>query len=76
MSLPICKFHARLFLGITRLLSRTKLTLLLKNRMHCTTICMKTQCLQTNKMQHCLGKESALGAIVGGERVALIKSLI
>ncbi len=32
----------------------------------------------TNKieMQHCLGKESALGAIGGGESVALIKSLI
>jgi len=27
-------------------------------------------------MQHCLGKESALGAIGGGESVALIKSLI
>jgi len=33
---------------------------------------MKTQCLQTNGTQHCLGKESALGA----GRVALIKSLI
>jgi len=37
---------------------------------------MKTQCLQTNEMQHCLGKESALGARGGLERVALIKSLI
>ncbi len=37
---------------------------------------MKTQCLQTNEMQHCLGKESALGGWGGGERVALIKSLI
>jgi hypothetical protein len=27
-------------------------------------------------MQHCFGKESALGAGGGGERVALIKSLI
>ncbi len=36
---------------------------------------MKTQCLQTNQMQHCLGKESVLGA-GGVERVALIKSLI
>ncbi len=27
-------------------------------------------------MQHCLGKESALGARGGGERVGLIKSLI
>ena len=35
-------FQARLFLGITRLLSRTKSTLLLKNRMHCTAIYMKT----------------------------------
>ncbi len=33
--------------------------------------------LFTNKRdQHCLGKESALGAIAGGERVVLIKSLI
>jgi len=37
---------------------------------------MKTQCLQTNEMQHCLGKESAIGAGGGVERVALIKSLI
>ncbi len=37
---------------------------------------MKTQCLQTNETQHCLGKESALGAKGGVERVALIKSLI
>ena len=69
-------FQARLFVGITRLLSRTKSTLLLKNRMHCTAIYMKTQCLQTNETQHCLGKESALGAIAGGERFVLIKSLI
>jgi hypothetical protein len=36
----------------------------------------KTQFLQTNEMQHCLGKECALGAREGVERVALIKSLI
>ena len=54
----IVSFHARLFLEITRLLSRTKSTLLLKNRMHCTAIYMKTYCLQTNETQHCLGKES------------------
>ena len=42
-------FQACLFVGITRLLSPTKSTLLLKNRMHCTAIYMKTQCLQTNK---------------------------
>ncbi len=34
---------------------------------------MKTQCLQTNEMQHCLGNENALGAGGGVERVALIK---
>jgi len=37
---------------------------------------MKTQCLQTNVTQHCLGKESALGALGGVERVELMKSLI
>jgi len=37
---------------------------------------MRTQCLQTKETQHCLEKESALGAGGGGERVALIKSLI
>jgi hypothetical protein len=38
---------------------------------------MKTQCLQTNEMQHCLGKENALGAGGGGvEKVMLIKSFI
>ena len=35
---------------------------------------MKTQCLQTNEMQHCLGKESALGD-GGVEKEVLIKSL-
>ncbi len=44
--------------------------------MHCTAIYMKTQCLQTNEMQHCLGKESPLGAKGEGESAALIKSLI
>ena len=37
---------------------------------------MKTQCLQTNETQHCLGNESALEAGGGVEGVALIKSLI
>ncbi len=37
---------------------------------------MKTQCLQTDETQHCLGKKSALGARGGVEREALIKSLI
>jgi hypothetical protein len=37
---------------------------------------MKTKFLQTNEMQHYLGKESALGVIGGGESVVRIKSLI
>ena len=37
-------------------------TLLQKNKCNRTAIYLKTQCLQTNEMQHCLGKESALGA--------------
>ncbi len=65
-----------LFLGITTLLIWTKSTLLLKIECNHTAIYMKTQCLQTNKSQHCLGKESAFEAWGGGERVALIKSLI
>ncbi len=69
-------FRARLFLGITRLLLWLKSTLLLKNKCNHTAIYMKTQCLQTDETQHCLGKESALGAIGGGESIALIKSLI
>ncbi len=48
----------------------------MKNKCNRTTIYMKTQCLQTNEIQHCLGKESALGAGGGVERVVLIKSLI
>ncbi len=64
------------FLGITTLLPSLKSTLLLKNKCDCTTIYMKTQCLQTNETQHCSGKESALGAGGGVKRVALIKSLI
>jgi len=36
----------------------------------------ENKCLQTNETQHCLGKDSALGAGGGVERVALIKSLI
>ncbi len=47
-----------------------------ENKCFGTTIYMKTQCLQTHRMQHCLGKESTLGAGGGVERVALIKSLI
>ncbi len=69
-------FQARLFLGITRLLIWLKLTLLLKSKCNRTAIYMKTQCLQTNETQHYLGKEDALGARGGGERVALIESLI
>jgi hypothetical protein len=59
-----------------RLLLWLKSTLLLKNKCNHTAIYMKTQCLQTNDTQHCLGKENALGAGGGVERVSLIKSLI
>ncbi len=69
-------FNVVFFLIITTLLSWLKSTLLLKNKCFGTTIYMKTQCLQTNETQHCLGKESALGVGGGVERVALIKSLI
>ncbi len=69
-------FQCSLFLRITTLLSWTKSTLLLKNKWDCTAIYMKTQCLQTNETQHSLGKENALGAGGGVERVVPIKSLI
>jgi len=65
-------FQCSPFLGITTLLSWLKSTLLLNNKCFGTTIYMKTQCLQTNEKQHCLGKESALGVRGGVERVALI----
>jgi len=48
----------------------------MKNKCFDTTIYKKTQYLQTNETQHCLGKESALGVGGGVERVVLIKSLI
>ncbi len=48
----------------------------MKNKCYGTTIYMKTNCLQTNETQHCLGKESALGVGGGVERVTLIKTLI
>jgi len=66
-------FQHSLFLIITTLLSRTKLTLLLKNKCNCTAIYMKIQCLQTCETQHYLGKKSALGVGGGVERVGLIK---
>jgi len=34
---------------------------------------MKTQCLQTNEAQHCLGKENALGTGGGVEKWRLLK---
>ncbi len=69
-------FQCSIFLWITTLISRTKLTLLLKNKCKRTAIYIKTQCLQTNETQHYLGKEKALGAGGGVERVALVKNLI
>jgi hypothetical protein len=70
------KFQHSLFYKVRTLLSQTKPTLLLKKKCDCTTINTKTQCLQMNESQHCLGKESALEAGGGVERAALIKSLI
>ncbi len=55
-------FQRSLFLRITTVLTQTKLTLLLQKKCNRTAIYMETQCLQTNEMHHCLGKESALGA--------------
>jgi len=74
--LPKGLFQRSLFRRITTLLSWLKSTLLLKIKCFDTTIFMKTQCLQANETQHCLGKESAREAGGGVERVALIKSLI
>jgi hypothetical protein len=59
-------FDAPLFIELSRL----------KNKCNCTAIYMKTQCSQTNEMQHYLGKESVLGAGEGEERVVILKSLI
>ncbi len=48
-----------------------KSTLLLKIKYFYTHIYMKTDCLQTNKMQHYLGKENAWEAGGVGERVSV-----
>jgi len=48
-----------------------KLTLLLKIKCFNTPIYMKTQCLQTNKMQHNLGKENTWVASVVRDRVGV-----
>jgi len=69
-------FQHSLFLRITTLLTWLKSTLLLKNKFFDTHIYMKTQCLQTNEMQHYCGKENAWGARWVRKEVALIKSLI
>jgi len=69
-------FQPSLFLGITTLVTWHKSTLLLKNKCFDTHIYMKTQCLQTNKMQHYCGKENAWEAGWVRKKVALIKSLI
>jgi len=69
-------FQCSLFLRIPTLLTWLKSTLLLKNKCFDTTIYMKTQCLQTNEIQH-NGKGKCLRSRRWSrERVALIKSLI
>jgi len=69
-------FQCSLFLKTRTLVSWLKSTLLLKHKCFDTHIYMKTQCLQTNKMQHYCGKESAWEVGWVWKRVALIKSLI
>ena len=46
-------------------------TLLLKTKCFHTHVYMKTDCLQTNKMQHYLGKENYWEAVEVGERVGI-----
>jgi len=73
--LRLRKFQRSLFLEITTLVTWLKSTLLVKNKCFDKHIYMKTQCLQTNKIQNSLERET--GSRVGKEkRVALIKSSI
>ncbi len=58
-------FQCTLLVEIRTLVTWLKSTLLLNIKCFDAHIYMKKDCLQTNKMQHCLGKENAWGA--GGE---------
>ncbi len=69
-------FQCSFFLRLTTLLTWLKSTLLLKNKWFDKHIYMKTQCLQTNKMQHYCGKENAWVAGWVRKEVALINSFI
>jgi len=69
-------FQCCLFLRKATLLSWLKWTLLLKNKCFFTTIYMKTQSLQTNKMQHYWERTMLEKQEEVGEIEALIKSLI
>jgi len=64
------------FLEITTLVTWLQSTLLLKIKCLDTHIYLKTECLQTNKTQHLLGKENTWGVGSKEKSVALIKSLI
>jgi len=61
----ITNFQPSLFLRIITLLTWLESTLLLKIKCFDTTICMKTQCLQTNEMQHYSRMERCLRSGVG-----------
>jgi len=54
-------FQHTLLVEIRTLVTWHKSTLLLKIKCFDTDSYMKTQCLQTNKMQHYLGKENTWG---------------
>jgi hypothetical protein len=69
-------FNVVFFLRITTLLTWLKSTLLLKNKCFDTTIYMKTQCIQTNEMQHYWKGKCLRSDRWSRERVVLIKSLI
>jgi len=58
-------FQRSLFLRITTLFTWLKSTLLLKIKCFDTAIYMKTQCLQTNEIQHYSWKERCLRSGVG-----------
>jgi len=60
------KIYHTLFVEIRTLVTWLKSTLLLKTKCFDTHIYMKTQCLQTNNIQHYLGKENA--RVAGGVR--------
>ncbi len=74
--LKLMSFQRSVFLRMRRLVLWLKRFINWRIKCIGTAIYMKTKCLQTNETQNCYGKESALRAGGGVERLALIKSLI